>query len=227
LKQTDYGIVLHRLNYSESSVIITLFTQNKGIKRFIFQGGKKKNSAIFPMNHIEFTYYARPDSELGKMTEAFSSGISNEIPFDPIKASIAFFLADVVKQCIKTEEQDKELFDFLENRIHLLNQNSSLSLFPHETLIQLTKYLGLQPQESDGAYFLVQEGLFSDHHQFDSTAEKGEAVDLLRAILKGEVPSNSSTSTRRQTMELILKYFRYHVPNFNVDHSLDIIRETL
>ncbi len=227
MKQTDTGIILHKINYSESSLILTLYTRNNGLQRYIFQGGKKKHSAVFPMSHVEFTYYSRPDSELGKMTEASSTGISVEIPFHPLRSSIAFFLADVLRQCLKTEQKDVSLFEFLEKKIELLNREDQLGSFPHETLTQLTHHLGLMPNVEPGDYFLLQEGSFSEHHAFDQTAEKGEAVDAFRMLLLNEIPQPFHSVQRKQTLNLILRYYNLHVPNFNVERSLEVLREIM
>lgn len=227
MKQTDTGIILHKINYSESSFILTLYTRCNGLQRYIFQGGKKKHSAVFPMSHVEFTYYSRPDSELGKMTDASSTGISVEIPFHPFRASIAFFLADVLRQCLKTEEKDVALFEFLEDRIKILNRNDQLGSFPHETLAQLTHHLGLMPNVENGDYFLLQEGSFSDHHMFDGTAEKGDAVNAFRSLLLGEIPVPFPSAQRKQALNLILRYYHLHIPNFNADRSLEVLREIM
>ena len=68
MKSTDKAILLNRINYSESSLIITYYTLNNGIQKFLFQGGKKKANNLFPLSISEITYYNRPDSSLGKVT---------------------------------------------------------------------------------------------------------------------------------------------------------------
>lgn len=178
MKQTDTGIILHKINYSESSLILTLYTRNHGLQRYIFQGGKKKHAAVFPMSHVEFTYYSRPDSELGKMTEASSTGISVEIPFHPLRSSIAFFLADVLRQCLKTEQKDVSLFEFLEKRIELLNREEQLGSFPHETLTQLTHHLGLMPNVNQEITFYYRKGLFQNIMHSIKLPKKGRQLML-------------------------------------------------
>ena len=42
MKQVDKGILIHRINYSENSLIITLFTYSNGVQKFISKGVKKK-----------------------------------------------------------------------------------------------------------------------------------------------------------------------------------------
>ena len=84
MKRTDKAILLNRISYSESSLIITFYTFENGIQKFIFQGGKKKAHQLFPLAISEITYYKRPDSDLGKLTSSESKRILNELPFNPI-----------------------------------------------------------------------------------------------------------------------------------------------
>ena len=112
MKNTDRAILLNRISYSESSLIVTYYTFENGIQKFIFQGGKKKAHQLFPLSLSEITYYKRPDSDLGKLTSAESYQLLKEVPFNPIKSTIAFFIAEVLLKCLKTEESEKDLFLF-------------------------------------------------------------------------------------------------------------------
>lgn len=103
MKQTDYGILLNRISYSESSLITTFFTENSGIQKFIFLGGKKKVGNLNPLGIYELTYYKRPDSELGKINQAELVNSMNNIFFNPTKSVIAFFVAEILYQGIKSE----------------------------------------------------------------------------------------------------------------------------
>ena len=117
MKSTDQAILLNRISYSETSLILTFYTLANGIQKFIFQGGKKKAHQLFPLAISEITFYKRPDSDLGKLTVVESSRILNEVLFNPLKSSVAFFIAEVLQKCLKTEEAEDHLFLFLEEKI--------------------------------------------------------------------------------------------------------------
>lgn len=110
MKQTDLGVFIHRIAYSESSLITTFYTKNNGLQKFVFQGGKKKNSNLFPLNVCELDFYFRPDSELGKLTKADSITNLDSIFSSPIKSVIAFFIADVLRQTLQTNQKELKVF---------------------------------------------------------------------------------------------------------------------
>ena len=41
MKTSDYGFLLFKTNYSESSLMLTFYTQKSGISNFIYKGAKK------------------------------------------------------------------------------------------------------------------------------------------------------------------------------------------
>ena len=88
------GIVLHKVNYSETSLILKVFTLQNGLQSFIFQGAKrkgKKGNLISPLSIIQINYFQRQDSDLAKISEIESEISYKTIPFDPIKSGIVFF----------------------------------------------------------------------------------------------------------------------------------------
>ena len=78
MKFQDRGIVLSRSAYSETSLIVTLFTESFGVQTFLFQGAKKKKGLVlFPLATVDITYYRRSDSQMGKLTEIVLAGLPN------------------------------------------------------------------------------------------------------------------------------------------------------
>ena len=149
MKQTDKGILINRISYGDSSFIVTVYTLEKGIQKFIFQGAKKKKVPIYPLLIAEITYYKRPDSELGKLTAVEAKNHLQELSFDPIKSVISFFIADVLLKCLKHEYEDSELYFFLESFIQAINDADDLSHFPIHFLTEFSKHLGICPNVLD------------------------------------------------------------------------------
>jgi DNA repair protein RecO (recombination protein O) len=226
MKQTDIGIFLHRTSFSESSLITTFYTQNNGLQKFVFQGAKKKNNNFFPLNICELTYYRRPDSELGKLTASETINPFNSIVSNPIKSVIAFFIVDVVRQSLQTNEKEPEVFLFLSDTISELNKSNELTLFPLRFLANFTYQIGIQPSISEYTplYFNLTEGEFHSDYRSGEWCEEGEIVmDLYALFNKEDIP----ISSKKQVLEILLKYYSIHIPRFDVGKSLEIIREVL
>jgi len=231
VKQNDTAIFLHRIHYSESSLIATFYTLHHGIQKFIFQGGKKKGSSLFPLSISEITYYRRPDSELGKLTEAQAIGGLNSILTDPIRSTITFFIADILKNCLKTDQSDPQLFHYLEEKIHLLNScdANELSLYPTAFLTGFALQMGIEPQipQKVCTYFHLEEGEFSDAERRGELVATGPGIQLIQYLLMEERFDEPGRNARQDAFEVMLSYYKLHIPGFNVDQSLEIVREIL
>jgi DNA repair protein RecO (recombination protein O) len=229
LKVIDQGILLRKLNYSETSLIITMYTRSSGIQTFIYQGGKKKASALYPMSRLELEFYKRPDSELGKLTNVQTLNGSSEIPFHPIRSTIAFFMADALFQCLRTEQADPQLFQHLETQIEELDQSDDLGIIPLLFLVRLTISLGIEPMitSSDARFFVPIDGEFRAFHGYGAQAVSGRNVELLVSLYKNDPIAAIDRETRMEALMLLLTYIETHIPGFNVNRSLEVLKEVL
>lgn len=230
LKNTDKAFILRRINYSESSVILTCFTRSKGIQKFIFQGAKKKSEPFFPLAYCEITYYRHPSSELGKMTGTDLLFNPSGLRFDPLRSAIAFFVADVLQQCIQTDLEDEPLFLFLEKTVREIDATDDLRLYPTRFLMDFSFHLGIGPSVDDegASYFDLQEGIFSNHLAAGHISVEGEVARVLRNLAEGEDGLDDMVpALRKDAFETLLQFYKIHIPRFNVDASLEIIRALL
>lgn len=229
MKEIDKGILLRKINYSDTSLIVTVYTFSRGIQTFIFQGGKKRSHALYPMSQLEIDYYKRPDSELGKLTNVQLIKGPSEIPFHPVRSAIAFFMADVLYQCLKTDQADRHLFEFLEEQIEELDQTKEMGLIPLFFLIRLTKMLGIEPiiVDKNAVYFDPVEGEFREHHGFGSKVVSGKEINLLISIFQQQETICTHRETRALALNIILRYFEIHIPSFNINRSLGVLKELL
>lgn len=226
MKQTDNAIVLHRISYSETSLIVTVYSRNNGIQKFIFQGGKKRNSAIFPLSLCEVTYYKRLDSELGKLTSLQPSTNLNDLISSPFKSTIAYFVADVLRQTLQTNQSETVLFDHLKKEIELLNNTDVLGFYPIIFLVNYTKHIGIFPDLNENPkYFNLIDGEFHSELRIGELVVEGELCQNLYALFCGEnVPTKSDKS---EIFDVLLRYYTIHSPRFNVSTSIEIIKEVL
>lgn len=227
MKTIDRGIFLHRIAYSETSLITTFYTEKYGIQKFIFQGGKKKNAALFPLSLCELTFYRRRDSELAKLTAAIPDSILNELLNHPIKSTIAFFIAEVIKSTQKTNEGEAHVYAFLENKITELNQTNQIHLFPLVFLCEYTHYIGITPDAdaTNPIAFNLIEGVFVDHYSNGDLIVTGEKCTSLHALFNTQlIPSSTN---HKLLLETLLEYYRIHIPEFNISKAFQIIKEIL
>jgi recombinational DNA repair protein (RecF pathway) len=80
-----------------------------------------------------------------------------ELFSNPLKATLAFFMADVIKQCLQTDQADEQLFEFLSASVQSLDSAEDLSTFSTEFLIGFSQQLGIEPQiqEQNRSFFRI------------------------------------------------------------------------
>lgn len=229
MKQTDKGIFIHRINYSDTSMIVSFFTEKKGVQKFIFPGGKKNAHALFPLSICEIGYYLRPYSELGKLTEISLAEPLSNIPNDPLRSSLAFFMADVLQNCLKFDDKDVALFNFLKQKVLALNEQHDLTLFAIDFMLDMTVQLGIEPHvdSSNKPFFLLEEGEFTSIKPLKKGFSEGKGVLLIQDLLRNEHGQLIDKNSRNEALHVMIDYYRMHIPRFNVERTLEIIRAVL
>jgi DNA repair protein RecO (recombination protein O) len=228
MKIVDKAIFLHRIPYSESSLIVTLYTKSNGIQKMLFQGGKKKAAVLFPLAIGEITYYNRPESTLGKLTAFESVQALQSITTNPFKSTIVFFIAEVIQNCLRTEEKEESIFLFLVSMIEALEASTEIANFPVQFLIDFSEHLGIQPhiEEENGRYFNLNEGIIGHQYSRGDILIEGPVVAAIQQQLTtGTLQLNAFV--RKELLAVILQYYKMHIPQFKDLKTLEIVREIL
>jgi DNA repair protein RecO (recombination protein O) len=233
-QKTVEGIVLQKIDYSESSLIIKAITKEDGVHSFIFQGAKrkgKKGNLISPLAVLNIDYYQRNDSQLAKISSVEPAIVYRSIPFDPYKSSILFFMNEVLNKVIKEKEPNEELYTFLRSILEILDLSGQTANYPIRFLFQLSKYLGFYPEiNKEGLYFDLQEGKFVKYlpnHPFYLNREKSSILKVISGTnFDGINDPKIALETRRELVYDLLKYYQVIVENFDEIQSVSILEAT-
>ena len=224
MKQSTLGILIGKKNYSESSLILSFYTKEVGLSSFIFKGAKKKKLPIFYTGIYEISYFKRPDSNLGIIQSMEQAVVLTDTFSNPQKLILSFFMVEVLKETLKEEQQDKQIFDFVRDQILKLESQENLLLFPIEFLTVLIQYLGFSPVidiENPKGFDLRKSQFTEEVSEFDVAP-----VQLLNQIFM-KLQVHSEKNTAQKALTILLDYYKVHLPNFQVDKSLKVIKETL
>ena len=98
---TTSGIVIHTTKYSDTSLIVKIFTEAQGTQSFIIKGafGKKSRTkaALFsPMALVNITYNDHAGDKLKFLKEASRTDSAASITFDPSKSAILLFYNELI-----------------------------------------------------------------------------------------------------------------------------------
>jgi DNA repair protein RecO (recombination protein O) len=233
------GIVLRNVKYSESSIIMDVYTEAKGLRGYIVSGVRVPKSKVSAgllqvMSLIDLVCYDGGDSnKLNRIKEMKAAHIYTSLPFDVKKSSIGLFMAEVTRRSIRETEENPALFNFLYTVFQYLDETIDNYVNIHLTfLVQLSAHLGFQPHEdtySEGSVFDLKEGVFTTGmvghvHFLDENLSK-----ILRGVIVADWQDTTalkiSRADRQQLLNALIDYYRLHIDNFPEINSLKILQE--
>lgn len=234
------GIIFKAIKYSETSLIVDIYTEEKGLRKYIISGvrskkGKAKASLLQVMSLVELVAYGREDRDLNRIKEIQAAHVFQSVPFRLQKGAIGLFMAEVARKTIKEAAPNKDLFEFLWNSFIFLDETEdSIANIHLQFLIDLSAFLGFIP---GGMYceetplFDLQEGVFT--HKVPPHPHYLEEIysQLVYQLIETRLHNCHQISlTRQQRQHLIghlLDYYRLHMENFPTIHSHQILQEVL
>jgi len=239
MNDTVQAIALGTVRYGDSSLIAACYTKQYGLQSYMLKGilatkRKKKLSKSFfePLSLLEFETKKNRENKLGYLQDVSLSQPYISIPFDLRKKAIVFFLAEVLHQVVKEEQQetDPKLFDFIKKRLLWLDQHDNIGLFHVKTMLDLTQFMGFYPNVSNpnAPFFDLEAGcltLKKPQAQFIEGKLKELWIFILgmkfEEIGKIKVPKKEKTAL----LENAINYFKLHLQQFKPPKSTEILYE--
>jgi DNA repair protein RecO (recombination protein O) len=234
------GIVFNYNQYSETSIIVKIFTEEFGLQSYIVKGIRSKHSknklALFqPLNLLDLIVYHRENKSINHIREVKVAFPYHSIPVDMIKRSILLYIDELLVKAVKEESANKPLFEWLYHTLTWLDlSDKNLINFHLIFTMQLTRMLGFYPKkttEKDWIAFDLREGRFSknipNHPEFISGDLANKLAHLLETTLETPANIQLANNERRQLLDLLLSYYRLHIPTFGEMKSVKVLKEIL
>ncbi len=239
LSQTN-GIVLQTVKYSENSLIVKMYTEQKGINSFMVNSVKSKRSRFKPvyfqpLSILDFVAYYKENREIAQLKEISSCLQYKAIPYDVFKSAQALFIAEVLLKTLRESESNYNLYCFVTGSLDFLdNYTGRAADFHLVFLLNLAIYLGFAPQNNySGAFrfFNMHEGKFDeskakDEYYLDENLSKLFA-QVMNCAYEHLEDLSLSYIQRKEILAKILEFFRIHVNGFGVLKSNVILEEVL
>lgn len=232
------AIVLHTTKYGEQQLIIDMLTEESGRMAFICrmpktQKGKLKKQLFQPLTILDLEVDYRQGSRLQHLRDVRIAGLYRSIPFDAAKLSVALFLAEFLLYATRDEQRNVLLYRYVESSLAWLDaQPRAVANFHLVFMMRLSRFIGFFPNLDDyreGACFDLRNGTFSDtpplHPDFVDAAESAHIGVLMRMDFHSMHLFKLSRSERNRCVEVILTYYRLHIPNFPELQSLPVLQE--
>ena len=228
------GIILHRFMYSDSKMIVKIYTESFGtISYLCFRSSKKKrdNCLFTPMSLVEITAEKKPKSNFDYVKEINVLGGVNISNFDIAKLTVSLFLNEILCQLLFDAPEDKSLFDFLFMNLSRFFAEDLHPDFHLRFLLALTRELGFYPEDNystETMCFNIEKSYFET-----KTAKEEQTLgtyfhyllnqDLFLSSYQNAIPYQ----WRNLLLDMILKYYTLHITNLSQIKSHEILKTIL
>jgi DNA repair protein RecO (recombination protein O) len=230
------GFVINRIQYSESSIIVRVFTRDLGLKSFLVQGVRKKKAKtkanLFqPLSLVEITFRYRESANMHRANTCSLSTTYSSIPYDFLKSSQAIFLAELLYKSLHESDPHIDLFDWL--RIHLVwfdGSDEGVSNFHLFAGWHITRFLGIMPETGSDHYFDLLNGNFTYENtgQYSVDKEYGDAVKyFLSTSFEDMHELKLNRQTRQILLDQLIMYYQLHLEGVREIKSKTVLQEVM
>lgn len=235
-------IALRTVRYSDRNSILTAYTRQGGRLSFLVPAGNGKVAArlralLMPLGRFECVADIRPGRDIHPIRDV--RAVIFPPVADPLRSTIALFIADLLSSLLKVPVADPLLFGFIDDAIRRLDigntrgrlQGNSLLNFHVCFLIRLTRFLGIEPDwatYAPGAVLDFADGIFRrfppSHRNYLPPGESETAAQLGRMNFRNLGHYSLSRFERNTILDRVLLYYQTHYPSVGEPQSLAILR---
>lgn len=230
------AIVLSAIKYSEADLVVCCYTKEDGVKSYLLRSilkakkGKLKPSFFQPLTQLDMVASHKNKGTLEFIREAKVAVIYKTLHTNIVKSGMVLFLAEILKSCIREEEQNPELYYFIQDSLLWLDENENIANFHILFMLKLSNFLGFYPNVSkiDLPYFNMLDGNFQAQ-QIEPYGVQGPTLENFKHFLTLNLENlNSiklSKSSRAELLELVLSFYMLHVQGFRKPKSLSVLHQ--
>ena len=232
------AIVLKNTILGDQKMIVDLFTDKLGCVSVITHfsssaKGKFKKQLFAPLSLLDVEIDYKENSALQKLKNATINTPFTDIPFDSYKLSISFFISEVTFFAVRGENENRPLFDFISKSLQWLDAKSApCPNFHLVYMMGLISYLGFMPNLEDyhdGDCFDLRNACFDsfekEHSDYLNSYDAARIVNIARMNYSTMHVFKMSHNDRNRIVDVLLNFYRLHIPGFPELKSLDILKQ--
>ena len=227
------GLVLHATPYSETSVVVKVFTRQLGLRSYIVKGvrgnrGRVKQNLLQPLSCLDMVVYNNEKSNLNYIKE-----LSPRHPVAKANAvdnALCFFMTEVLYKALREAEPIPDLWDYVEKASgESETTEGSRRDVPIRFLLTVARHLGIEPMNNfspSQPLFDLQEG------RFVATTTETTLSPALSTTLHNYLESPGATLSfpldeRRSLIDALIAYYHLHLSGFGHFRSHEILHTIL
>lgn len=221
------GFLLSYVKYGDNDAILHFFTAENGYQSFFIKGiyskKNKKKAFLFPLSELQLTINSNIKSGALAHISRLELVENKDLNTSVTTNAIIFFIADFLNQILKLENKNEDIYLAIQSFIQELDLKNHQ---PHyHFLYILIEILGFEPLISPESFLNPETGSFEKEisHPFFNLEISQLYKTLSISETKYEVKVNSKI--KKQFLDSLLIYFKYHLSDFREPKSLEILKQ--
>lgn len=232
-------ISLRTVKYNDRNNILTVYTREEGRMSFVLPAGssreaRRRRAMTMPLMAFECEADLRPSRELSNIRDVRPSLKVPGLLGNPVKMSIAMFLAEVLNAVLRESQPDELTFNYIAFAVEALDEAPARATanFPLMFMYRLGRFLGIEPDTSGyrpGRVFDMLDGTFRDsaplHRRFLEGEEAAAVRTLSRLTWENYGKIGFNRRQRQRMLDGIIDYYSVHYTSLAGLNSLEVMRE--
>ena len=232
------AIVLHSFKYNDNRIIVDFYTLDCGrlsvaVTVSNSRKAKFRKTLFSPLTLLNIEVDVRQRAGLQKLIDASILCPMSSIPFQPEKTAIALFVAEFLCHALKGEQANMPLFDYIADGIQFLDlADDGFANFHIVFLLRLPLFLGFMPNlegYAAGDLFDLRNSSFVSvippHRDYLASDEASLVNTMTRMNYRTMTLFQMSHNERNRLLDILILYYRLHLPDFPELRSLSVLRE--
>lgn len=236
------AVVLHKINYGDTSIIVTLFTKDYGKLTAIVKGGRNPKSKlgliVDTFNHLQIVFYKKDSREIQLISSAGIIAHFPNIKKDLESQRYAQAVLELVKNLNVEHEVNHKLFNGLVRIFSLMNESkeSAVILFARFFMfflaelgyqLQLEKCSGCGKKEllKNELSYNYELGIFCGDCQVNAVESfhiNAELFEVLICLKYNKKVHELGVNFTEKAITFMERHLKHHVPDFKGIQSLNM-----
>jgi DNA repair protein RecO (recombination protein O) len=147
---TTDAVILNQIDYSNTSLIVTFFTEKFGLLSGLAKGARRPKSSFLGsfdrLNYNEITFYRHTRSSLHTISESKIKNSFSGLRESQERMYAAHYMAEIVRGMTREDEPQPEVFNLLVNTLRELEQADDVTRVLFQFEIKFLSDVGFRPE---------------------------------------------------------------------------------
>ncbi|MCM1029323.1 MAG: DNA repair protein RecO C-terminal domain-containing protein [Pseudoflavonifractor sp.] len=231
-------IVLRLTRYSDRSDIVSALGREGGRVSFLVsalrgRGAARQRALMMPMSILEGVYSISPSRAMGRLGDVAPSPPLPGLNVNPVKASVALFMADLLLAVTREGQSDPLVWDYVALSAQTLSamDGRRVANFPLVFVAGLARLLGIAPDEGGycrGRVLDLRDGIYrATYPMHTDVADSSESrlIALVTRLNYGNMHRlRLPREGRAALLDGMLRYVSLHHAKVDALRSLPVVR---